>query len=133
MLRRQLVPATALCLILAACGSSTSSATASARPTPTAAKSATASTAPASAAPSPTAAVAAPCTKRALKFDPAKIDLTGAWLGNDEGIYYIRQLGKVVWWSGMSGQAGNPEDLGRDWNNVATGALKDDMTLDLQW
>ena len=109
---RHLVPAIAVCLILAACGSSTSSTTtaASVAPTSAAAKSAAASTAP-----SATTAVAAPCEKRVLKFDPAKIDLTGAWLGDDEGIYYIRQLDKVVWWSGMSGQAGRPES----W--VATG------------
>jgi hypothetical protein len=131
MSRRHLVPALAACLILAACGSSTASPTAvpsTLAPTPTAAKSAAASIAPSAAA-----AVAAFCTSRALKFDPAKIDLTGAWLGDDEGIYYIRQLDKVVWWSGMSGQPGRPEGLGRDWNNVATGPLKADMTIELKW
>jgi hypothetical protein len=67
-----------------------------------------------------------------LKFDP-KVDLTGPWLGDDEGIYYLRQLGKTLWWSGMSGQPGRPQDLGRDWNNVATGQIADDLTIHLDW
>ncbi len=136
MTRRQLVPAILFCLIVAACASSTSSATAGAAKS-TAPTAAAAKSAPASAAPAATiaasAAAAAPCTKRVLKFDPAKIDLTGAWLGDDDGIYYIRQLDKVIWWSGMSGQSGPLAGLGRDWNNVATGPFKADMTIALQW
>jgi hypothetical protein len=130
---RRLVPIIAVCLILGACGSGSTSPTAS----PSAPGTSPTSTAAKSPAPTPTVApsvaVAAPCTKRALKFDPTKIDLTGAWLGDDDGVYYIREINKIVWWSGMSGQSGAPADLGRDWNNVATGPLKSDMTISLNW
>jgi hypothetical protein len=68
-----------------------------------------------------------------VKFDPAKIELTGAWLGDDAGIYYLRQIGKTLWWSGMSGQSGPAAALGREWNNVATGQIKADLTIELQW
>lgn len=61
------------------------------------------------------------------------MDLTGAWSADDDGIYYLRQLGKTLWWSGMSGRSGPPSGLGRDWNNVATGEIKDDLTIDLDW
>jgi hypothetical protein len=61
------------------------------------------------------------------------MDLTGAWSGDDDGIYYLRQLGKTLWWSGMSNRNGVPSQLGRDWNNVATGEIKDDLTIDLDW
>ena len=27
-------------------------------------------------------------------------ELTGAWSGNDSGVYYIRQVGDCVWWFG---------------------------------
>ena len=52
-------------------------------------------------------------TKRVLRLDPANMDLTGPWLANDDGIYYLRQIEDALWWSGMSGQAGPPETLGR--------------------
>jgi hypothetical protein len=71
-----------------------------------------------------TPAVAAPCDKTAKAFDAAKIDLTGAWSADDDGIYYLRQVGSIVWWNGMSGRSGTPERLGREWNNVARGEIK---------
>jgi hypothetical protein len=69
-------------------------------------------------------AVAATCDKTAKAFDATKIDLTGAWSGDDAGIYYLRQVGSILWWNGMSGRAGTPERLGREWNNVARGEIK---------
>ena len=68
-----------------------------------------------------------------MKFDPTALQLTGAWLGNDAGIYYLRQIGTTLWWNGMSSQAGQPASLGRAWNNVATGQIKDDLTIEVQW
>jgi len=124
----------ALCLTLLACGSSSSapSAVAAGRQS---ADTSSAASAPASATarPSPTLAVAAPCTKRDMTLDPAKPELTGPWLGDDTGIYYIRQIGSTIWWNGMSGQAGPAADFGRQWNNVATGQIKDDLTIELDW
>jgi hypothetical protein len=32
----------------------------------------------------------------------AQTDLTGTWIGNDNGIYYFRQMGNDVWWAGFS-------------------------------
>jgi hypothetical protein len=52
-------------------------------------------------------------------------DLTGAWSGNDGGVYYIRQVGDCVWWfattledltSGRTGQDGL--------SNVASGRIQ---------
>jgi hypothetical protein len=63
------------------------------------------------------------CRPTPVPFDPTDFDLTGAWLGEDGGIYYLRQLGSVLWWNGMSGRDRSPLDLGRDWNNVARGVI----------
>lgn len=63
------------------------------------------------------------CRPAPMPFDPTDFDLTGAWAGDDGGIYYLRQLGSVVWWNGMSGRDRSPLDLGRDWNNVARGVI----------
>ena len=33
--------------------------------------------------------------------DPDDVgELTGAWAGDDHGVYYIRQVGDCVWWFG---------------------------------
>jgi hypothetical protein len=82
--------------------------------------------------PSEPAAVGASCDAAPKPFDPNDVDLTGAWAGDDGGIYYLRQLGSVVWWNGMSGRAGSPSDLGRDWNNVARGEI-DGLTISVVW
>ena len=88
---------------------------------------------PATPAASATTTVAAPCAERELTFDPANMDLSGPWLANDDGIYYLRQIEDALWWNGMSGQSGPSETLGREWNNVAFGQIKDDLTIELQW
>ena len=138
MSRRSLLLAGSLGLALAACGSTASpSVSSSTGAASSAVPSAVAPTATSSAAarPSPASSpsVAAACTRRNLKFDPAKIDLTGPWMGDDDGIYYLRQLDKTLWWSGMSERQGPPASLGRDWNNVATGQIKADLTIELTW
>jgi hypothetical protein len=98
-------------LVLAACGVTAS-------PSPSVQASATA--APAGQAPDLLAVV---CEPAPTPFKPTGFDLTGAWAGNDGGIYYLRQVGSVVWWNGMSGRDGSPLNLGRDWNNVARGVI----------
>jgi len=122
-------------LALAACGSSSPSA-------PTVAPSSSGEQASHAAAPSassatakpasPSPAVAAKCDKAPKAFDANHIDLTGAWAGDDDGIYYLRQTGSVLWWNGMSNRAGSPSDLGRDWNNVGRGAIKA-LKIDVEW
>ena len=122
-------------LALVACGTSVSS-------TPTIAPSsgggqASQAAAPspskaATASPSPAAAVAAKCDKTPKPFDANKIDLTGAWAGDDGGIYYLRQVGSFLWWNGMSERDGSPSLLGRDWNNVGRGQIKA-LVIDVEW
>jgi hypothetical protein len=45
-------------------------------------------------------------------------DMTGHWLGDDGGTYYLRQIGDVVWWVGLSG--GND---GRTYSNTFRGTM----------
>jgi hypothetical protein len=120
-------------VVMVGCGSSTASPSVAAS-SPAASTSAASATS--SGAPSPTATatpvVAAVCTPTPVKFDPKVIDLTGAWAGDDGGIYYVRQRGTVVWWSGMSSRDGAPEGLGRDWSNVGRGEIKN-LTVVADW
>jgi hypothetical protein len=122
-------------LVVAACGTTASpapAATASSsggQASNTAAPTASAARAP---SPSASATVAAPCKKVSTAFDPKKIDLTGPWSGDDDGIYYLRQVGSVVWWNGMSGRAESPSSFGRDWNNVGRGEIKG-LKIDVEW
>jgi hypothetical protein len=123
--RRYLVLIGFACACLAACGSSAS-------PTPsasTAPSAAVASTAPSAS----TAPIAARCTPTPLKFDPKSIDLTGAWAGDDDGIYYLRQRGTTVSWNGMSSRNGVPSLLGLDFNNVGWGEIHKDLTIAVDW
>lgn len=107
-------------LALVACGTTTS---------PSASVQASATIGPASGEPDLLAVICAPAPK---PFDPSDIDLTGAWAGDDDGIYYLRQLGSVVWWNGMSEREGSPMDLGRVWNNVGRGEV-DGLQIDAEW
>lgn len=122
-------------VVLVGCGSSTPSPSAAIAP-PAASASVTAPTQSAATSPvataSPTPVVAAICTPTPIKFDPKVIDLTGAWAGDDGGIYYVRQLGSVVWWNGMSSRDGPPATLGRDFNNVGRGEIKN-LTIIADW
>jgi hypothetical protein len=47
------------------------------------------------------------------------LPLTGVWQASDGGTYYLRNIGKNVWWNGMSG--GND---GRSFNNVFNGEIQ---------
>ena len=53
-------------------------------------------------------------------------DLTGKWSCNDGGKYYVRQLGKEVFWYGER-SANNP-----NWSNVASGYV-DGNNIILRW
>ena len=69
-----------------------------------------------------------------MKFDPkATIDLTGAWAGDDDGIYYIRQRGTTISWNGMSDRNGLPALLGHEWNNVGRGEIQKDLSIAIDW
>jgi hypothetical protein len=78
--------------------------------------------------------LAAPCESRAIPFDSNNIDLTGAWAGDDAGIYYLRQIDNVLWWNGMANRAGPAADLGREWNNVGRGLIDSSTrTIEVSW
>jgi hypothetical protein len=66
--------------------------------------------------------------------DPAdEGELTGAWAGNDDGIYYIRQVGDCVWWFGTEVkdfQRGETDQRG--FANVASGRIVGTQ-VDLEW
>jgi hypothetical protein len=38
------------------------------------------------------------------KAAPEKSDLTGRWVCDDGGTYFVRQVGDEVWWTGKSGE-----------------------------
>ena len=114
----------------------------SASPAPSAAAAASAATpasTPSSEAPTvaptpkPSPQVGGVCTPTPIEFDPKSIDLTGAWAGDDGGIYYVRQRGTVVWWNGMSSRDAPPAALGRDWNNVGRGEIGKDLMIVADW
>jgi hypothetical protein len=64
------------------------------------------------------------CPDRSLSWDgEAAVDLNGAWSGDDAGVYYIRQIGNVIWWMGMSGLGEPLARRGQDWTNVYLGEL----------
>src|SRR6476619_4108632 len=69
----------------------------------------------------PTAQAAAAlftCASRTQAWDgKSAIDLTGTWAGDDQGVYYLRQLGDQIWWLGMSGLGQPLVDRGTDWTN----------------
>jgi hypothetical protein len=68
------------------------------------------------------------CELRTVTWDgSSSIDLTGTWAGDDEGVYYLRQIGDQVWWLGMSGLGGSFELRGTEWTNVFLGTLSGDM------
>ena len=47
----------------------------------------------------------------------AGVNLTGAWGADDIGTYYLRQIGKTLWWLGLS------RDQGRTFANVFHGTV----------
>ena len=66
--------------------------------------------------------------------DPAGVgELTGAWRGDDTGVYYIRHVGDCVWWFGTEledielGPTGQP-----GFANVASGRVAG-VRIDVEW
>lgn len=129
---RQILLVAGIAVVIAACGASVSPSQ-SAAPSASAQASTVTSASPTRApSPSPSPAVAAACDKAPKAFNADRVDLTGAWAGDDGGIYYLRQVRMIVWWNGMSGRDGRPADLGRDWNNVARGEIEG-LTIQVEW
>jgi hypothetical protein len=57
---------------------------------------------------------------------PALMDLTGVWNCDDGGIYYVRQLGTIVWWYGEL----DPNTP--NWSNVMRGSISGNM-INADW
>lgn len=124
---------TASILVLAFALVGCSGAAATAAPSPVGASPAPTVASSAAITPRPTIAQGAPCEPNARTFDAEKVNVTGSWAGDDGGIYYLRQVDKIVWWNGMADRAGSPSILGRQWNNVGRGEIKDDLTIAVEW
>ena len=58
--------------------------------------------------------------------------LTGAWSGDDGGVYYIRQVGECVWWFGTDLAASSRADRPQGFANVAAGRV-DGTDIELEW
>jgi len=73
------------------------------------------------------------CAPRDLPFDKQSMDLTGAWIANDRGVYYLRQIGNVLWWQGMNGVGGDEASLGTGFDNVLHGTIGHDLRIEADW
>jgi len=83
---------------------------------------------------SPAAPQAFACKPRDLTFDKKSMKLTGAWIADDGGVYYLRQIGNDLWWQGMSGiETGSEATLGKEWNNVLHGTIGHDLRIQADW
>lgn len=66
--------------------------------------------------------------------DPEDVGaLTGAWRGDDGGVYYIREVGDCVWWFGTDVADIDPGKTGQQgFSNVAAGRV-DGTEIELEW
>ncbi len=64
-------------------------------------------------------------------------DLTGTYMADDGGIYYVEQSGNVLWWAGMSLDSELPPDAqfhrGLKFTNVFRGTVNGDGTVAGEW
>jgi hypothetical protein len=58
--------------------------------------------------------------------DGQPLDLSGAWSGNDGGLYYIKQIGTCIWWSGLSNFADQGQYPGEEWIMAFRGSIDAD-------
>src|SRR5207253_7483519 len=72
------------------------------------------------------------CTPLDLRFpDGSVIDLTGIWSGNDQGLYYMRQMGNCLWWAGLNRDPGLR--FGLVFSNVFRGRISSGFTVVGDW
>jgi len=66
--------------------------------------------------------------------DPTNVGaLTGAWQGNEGGVYYIRHVGSCIWWFGTEVVDVQPGVTGQPgFANVASGRI-DGTRIDVEW
>jgi hypothetical protein len=58
--------------------------------------------------------------------DGQPLDLSGPWSGNDGGLYYIKQIGSCVWWSGLSNFVDQGQYPGQEWIMTFKGTMNSD-------
>jgi len=75
--------------------------------------------------PQPSGAACPPVQRSGPDGEP--VDLSGAWSGNDGGLYYIKQIGTCVWWSGLSNFEG--QYPGQEWVMTFRGTMNDDGVI----
>ena len=91
-----------------------------------------------SVAPSPFASVSTTAADLSaiacVTADPTDIgELTGAWLGSEGGVYYIRQVGDCLWWFGTDVDDIEPGLLDQSgFANVASGRVDGDR-IEVEW
>ena len=62
------------------------------------------------------------------------VQLTGRWRSPDHGIYYLRQSGSCVWFTGLSGDPDAPGiPAGGDWTNSFFGTLASNFMIHGSW
>jgi len=72
-----------------------------------------------------------------LIFASCARTLTGTYMADDGGIYYMEQSGSTLWWAGMSLDTELPADLqwhrGLNFTNVFRGLINSDNTIVGEW
>jgi hypothetical protein len=77
---------------------------------------------------------------------PTSSDITGIWFADEGGIYFIRQLGSRIWWSGQGGEPGrgllnfsnvfagerNGDQISGAWADVPQGQTSNGGTLQVK-
>src|SRR5215468_8958646 len=77
---------------------------------------------------------------------PGGSSLTGTWMANDGGMYFLRQIGDTLWWLGLSGGLLHPglqfcnvfhasvtgSAVTGEWSDVPRGATSGRGTLTLR-
>lgn len=55
--------------------------------------------------------------------DGQPLDLSGSWSGNDGGLYYMKQIGNCLWWSGLSNFVDQGQYPGQEWVMAFRGTI----------
>ena len=113
-----------LALAVAACGNNAASPSATSGAAPSASPNAVASTT------ASTDLAAIGCATD----DPTDVGaLTGAWSGDDGGVYYIRQVGDCIWWFGSDLARVEPGQTAQQgFSNVAAGRVVGNE-IEVEW
>src|SRR6266446_823030 len=73
----------------------------------------------------------------ALAFASCARNLTGTYIADDGGVYYVQQSGSTLWWAGLSLDPQLPLERvwhrGLDFTNVFRGTVNSDNTIVGEW